>query len=283
LLSPTIVQFCIIQYCKYCQTLLVQTHTEVSLNQVSPTHFSPPYDLLSTLILYFYAVSFSPFFRSSICTMLLWISFRNCCGSHHAAVHTAVISEFGMVVVLVPLRPFLLCCLHVPSLPRKISISWGSWPKLYPKMIICWERLFQATVTYGQIGVYIISTSWTWSIGYECTLSWHLCSTWTCAVRVFLLSFHSSKIKWLYVIFLESTQNVELYSNTQMIAPNICLWCQICHWWGGMPTVIRSLHSHATSYISKGWMNKYSHLNINSIFFIICVDIITISLILYKH
>jgi hypothetical protein len=74
-----------------------------------------------------------------------------------------------------------------------------------------------------------------------------------------------------------------LYSNAQMIAPNICSWCQICHLWGGMSMVVRSLHSHANSHISKGWKNKYSHLNINSIFFIICVVIITIPLILYKH
>jgi hypothetical protein len=151
-------------------------------------------------------------------------------------------------------------------------------------MIICWERLFEATVTYWQRGVYIISTTWMWSIGYECTLSLLLCWTWTGAVRVFLLWLPRYKNLVTVCDFpWEYPECRLLYSNAQMIAPIICLWCKICHWWGGMPIVVRSLHSLANSYISKGWMNKYSHLNINSIFFIICVDIIIIPLILHKH
>ena len=59
-----------------------------------------------------------------IYTMLLQISFQKCCRSHYAAMPAVVIVEFEMVMVLV-LHPFLLCCLHVLSLPRNISISWG--------------------------------------------------------------------------------------------------------------------------------------------------------------
>jgi hypothetical protein len=110
--------------------------------------------------------------RSSICTMLLWISFQKCCGSHNAAVHAAVIAEFGMVVVLVPPHPFLfVACMfcHCPetfqfleALDQSCNLEWSYAGKDCFKLCDLWanrsiQYIYLLNVQY-RVWMYTIMT-----------------------------------------------------------------------------------------------------------------------------